>query len=105
MMLPVLQDKVTIPSHRNVLLFHKATAPPGAWSKAMQGTSPRSKKPFLGPGIWGHLFWSLLRRAYQAPVSRLRELKHEPTPESLTHYIKSFVHSGAGGKINCPMSS
>jgi hypothetical protein len=46
--------------------------------------SPRSKKPFLGPGIWGRLFWSLLRRAYRAPVSRLRELKHEPIPESLT---------------------
>jgi len=82
-----LHDKVTIPSHRNVSLFHKATAPPGAWSKATQGTSPRSKKPYLGQGRLGQLFWSLLRRAYRAPVSRLRELKHEPTPESLTCYI------------------
>ena len=44
--------------------------------------------PSWGRGIWGQLFfWSLLRRAYRAPVSRLRELKHEPTPESLTCYI------------------
>jgi len=51
------------------------------------GHEPRSKKPYLGAGAFGQLFWSLLRRAYRAPVSRLRELKHEPTPESLTCYI------------------
>jgi hypothetical protein len=53
----------------------------------MQGTSRDRRSPSWGRGIWGQLFWSLLRRAYRAPVSRLRELKDEPTPESLTCYI------------------
>ena len=69
MKLPVLHDKVTIPSHRIVSLFHKATAPPGAW--ATQGTSTRSKKPLLGAGAFGgnyfgHYYAALIGRLFRA---------------------------------------
>jgi len=51
------------------------------------GHEPAIEEALLGAGAFGAIIWSLLRRAYRAPVSRLRELKHEPTPESLTCYI------------------
>jgi hypothetical protein len=102
MKLPVLHDKVTIPSHRNVSLFHKASAPPGAWSKATQGTSPRSKKPYLGPGRLGAIILVITAPRLSGACFAPARTQARANTRIADLLYQSFVHSGAEGRIKCP---
>src|ERR1700738_1943375 len=65
-----LHDKVTIPSHRTVLLFVRGDRPAGRVVEGDAGHEPAIEEALLGAGAFGGNYFGHSTPRYRAPVSR-----------------------------------